>query len=408
MSTPRRALFIGHVWPEPRSSAAGSRSMTLIESLQLWGWQVTVACAAQLSPHRAELSSRGIDELEIRLNCDSFNNQLADLQPELVIFDRFVTEEQFSWRVEEVCPDALRVLDTQDLHSLRDARQQALKRGAELDLHSELAQRELAAIWRSDLSLIISPYEMQLLQDHYGVAPALLHFYPLLSSGRQPAPDRAARQHCVCIGNFRHAPNWDALQYLRGEIWPALRRRLPGVECHVYGAYPPPKALQLHSDKLGFLVKGWAPDAHAVMREARLCLAPLRFGAGQKGKLLEAMECGTPSVTTSVGAEGMGERESWGGAIADSPEVFVERCLELYQDERAWQQAQQRGDALLRRFDRAFHSAGLQARLTSSLLDRHVQRQANFIGAMLRHHSLRSHRYMSQWIAAKNRLVDAE
>ena len=81
MSPVKRALFIGHVWPEPRSSAAGARSMDLIQALQAWGWQVTVSSAAQLSPHRADLSALGIDELEIRLNCDSFNAQLAKLQP---------------------------------------------------------------------------------------------------------------------------------------------------------------------------------------------------------------------------------------------------------------------------------------------------------------------------------------
>ena len=408
MPSVKRALFIGHVWPEPRSSAAGSRSMDLIQALQSWGWLVTVCSAAQLSPHRADLAALGIDELEIRLNCDSFNTQLVQLQPELVIFDRFLSEEQFSWRVEEVCPEALRVLETQDLHSLREARQQAIKRGGEPDLHSELAQRELAAIWRSDLSLIISEYEMELLQQHYGVSASLLHYYPLLSEGRQPAPDFDGRQHCLCIGNYRHAPNWDALQYLRRDIWPALRKRLPRVECHVYGAYPPPKAMQLHSEKLGFLVKGWAPDARAVMRDAKLCLAPLRFGAGQKGKLLEAMECGTPSVTSSIGAEGMGEPDRWGGAIADTPEAYIDACVALYSDVAAWQQAQQRGDALLSRFDRQHHLQRLGERLSSLPAEREAGRKGNFIGAMLRHHSLRSHRYMSQWIAAKNRFSAAE
>lgn len=381
--------------------------MALIESLQSWGWQVTVACAAQLSSHRADLASCGIDELEIRLNCDSFNAQLAELQPTLVIFDRFLSEEQFSWRVEEVCPQALRVLDTQDLHSLRDARHQALKRGGEPDLHSELAQRELASIWRSDLTLVISTYEMALLEQHYGVSPSLLHYYPLLSDGPRSSADFSTREHCVCIGNFRHAPNWDALQYLRREIWPSLRARLPRVECHVYGAYPPPKAQQLHSDKLGFLVKGWAADALAVMSQARLCLAPLRFGAGQKGKLLEAMECGTPSITTAIGAESMGEAETWGGAIANTPVDFIEQTVAYYRDEALWQQAQQRGWAQLTQHDRQVHSTALKQRLNSHLDDVAAGRQANFIGAMLRHHSLRSHRYMSQWIAAKNRLTDS-
>jgi O-antigen biosynthesis protein len=123
----QRILIVGYVWPEPRSSAAGSRMLELIELFRTQGWQVTFASAAALSEHRFALAKWGVPEVAIRLNCDSFDALVAELQPDMVLFDRFFTEEQFAWRVERVCPQALRVLDTSDLHSLREARQQLLK-----------------------------------------------------------------------------------------------------------------------------------------------------------------------------------------------------------------------------------------------------------------------------------------
>lgn len=407
-----RVLIIGYVWPEPSSSAAGRRILDIIEALQSMGAALTFACAAAPGERSADLASLGVASAAIELNSSSFDDYVLTLQPDMVVFDRFVTEEQFGWRVERCCPDAMKILDTEDLHCLRLARHSALKKGRALqrdDLMSDTALREVAAIWRCDLSLMISEYEMALLRDTFGVAASLLHHLPLLTPALDESalaawPDFGARQHCVVVGNFRHAPNWDAMQYLRSEIWPLIRRALPTVECHIYGAYPPPKALQLHSDKLGFLVRGWAPDARAVVSSARLCLAPLRFGAGQKGKLLEAMECGTPSITSAIGAEGMCGEMPWGGAVIEGVEAFAAAAIALYSDPEAWAQAQQRGGAIVRqRFLAGPHHKALTARLGGlrDQLDSH--RMGNFNGMMLRHHSLKSHQYMSQWIEAKNR-----
>jgi len=348
----------------------------------------------------------------IQLNHSSFDDFVSELKPDLVIFDRFMMEEQFGWRVEKFCPDALRILNTEDLHSLRDARHQAVKQQSEFqlaDLNSDLAIREIAAILRSDLTLMISEFEMQLLIEHFKVPEYQLMYLPfmldeLTSTAIEKLPDIQQRQHFISIGNFRHAPNWDAVLQLKQSIWPAIRKQLPKAELHIYGAYPPPKATQLHNEQQGFLVKGWAEEVNDVMQQARICLAPLRFGAGIKGKLSDAMLNGTPSITTPIGAESMQGELPWPGAVCDNEEHFIQQAVALYQGEDQWYQAQQAGfDIIQSRYQKSDWQPAFIERLSHQIQNREVNRQQNFYGLMLRHHSLKSTQYMAQWIEAKNR-----
>src|SRR5690606_6527718 len=269
---------------------------------------VIFASAAALSEHRFDLKSIGVAEQSIALNSSSFDEFVKNFQPDLVVFDRFFTEEQFGWRVAFSCPGAIRVLDTEDLHSLRHARHTLLKTEQKKyltekekqslgpinlafdDLYAQMSQqdmalREVAAIFRCDLSLMISEFEIELLQTYFAVPASLLSYTPFFTSQASQnklVPEFSARQHFVTIGNFRHEPNWDSVLWLKHQLWPLIRAQLPDAQLHIYGAYPPPKATQLHKPAEGFCIKGWAEDADVVMQHARVCLAPLRFGAGIK------------------------------------------------------------------------------------------------------------------------------
>jgi glycosyltransferase involved in cell wall biosynthesis len=407
----KTALVIGYVWPEPNSSAAGSHMISLLSLFVTQGWQVSFASPAQMGEHKVDLSELGIAEQSIALNCPSFDSYISELNPDLVLFDRFMLEEQFGWRVAQQCPDALRILDTEDLHFLRNARHMALKQGRELldsDLKSELAQREVAAIFRSDLTLIISDFELKLLTESFSVPKHILHHCPFmldLAHLEKQTASYTQRQDFISIGNFRHAPNWDAVLWLKQEIWPLIRKQLPEAELHIYGAYPPPKATQLHQPKNGFLVKGWAEDARQVMAKARVCIAPLRFGAGIKGKLAEAMLCGTPNVTTHIGIEGMHGSLPWPGEVADTAEHIAKAAVQLYQQQDSWSEHQERGYHLLEQnFDRKILAPLLLGRILQLKRELALHRSNNFIGSMLRHHQHASTKYMAQWIEAKNRI----
>ncbi|OIO67005.1 MAG: glycosyltransferase [Zetaproteobacteria bacterium CG1_02_53_45] len=409
-------LIIGTVWPEPASSGAGLRMMELMRLFVQQQWQVTFACTAADSEFMADLEPLGILRQAIDLNDSSFDLFLAQARPDIVLFDRFPMEEQFGWRVEKVCPDALRVLETIDLHCLRHARHSVFKRQhqvvqtvAKSELYNDVAIREIAAIFRSDLAIMVSDYEMDLLQRAFSVDAALLQLCPFMFAGHQiryDSPDFEQRQHFVTIGNFRHAPNWDAVLWLKQEIWPRIRARLPAAELHIYGAYTPPKAAALHNPKEGFLIQDRADDVNQVMLSARVCLAPLRFGAGIKTKLADAMLNGTPNVTTCIGAEGMSAALPWSGAIADTADDFAEQAVSLYQDAVQWQQCRQYGfDILASVFNAATNGESLLQRIRQIRENLAVHRQNNFTGSMLRHHHHRSTEFMSRWIEAKNRLA---
>jgi len=423
----KKLLIIGYVWPEPNSSAAGSHMLQLISFFKQQGYDITFTSPAQKTDHMLDFDHIDVDTVDIQLNCSSFDTYISALKPDVVLFDRFMMEEQFGWRVSEQCPDALRILDTEDLFCLRNARHTAFKEQRELTdedlLTSELAMREVAAIFRVDLSLMISHVEIELLQRLFNVNKSLLHYCPFMiesvnclqeqKKDVQPVlalgqlnPNYDQRVGFISIGNFRHPPNWDAVLWLKQQIWPLIRKQLPEAKLFIYGAYPPPKATALHDEKSGFIVKGWVDNAIVAMQSAKVCLAPLRFGAGIKGKLAEAMICGTPSVTTSIGAESMETGQGWGGEVVESPQEIADAAIILYQHQASWQNASDLGVANAEMlFQKNSHFKNLEIKLNTLLENLALSRQQNFIGNMLNHHHHKSTRYMSQWIEVKNKLA---
>lgn len=410
-------LIIGYVWPEPSSSAAGSRMRDLIHLCLQNHWKITFATPASASDHAIALDELNIDTVAIQPNSETFDRFVTALQPNLVLFDRFIMEEQFGWRVAKYCPSALRILNTEDLHSLRKARQQALNKKIKFTqqfyLTHETTHRELASIYRCDLTLITSEVEIQILTRLLNVPEYLLHYFPVLQHTlstyeQRKWPDFIQREHMVMVGNFRHQPNWDAILYLKQSIWPKVHKHLPGVQLHIYGAYMSQKAEQLHDPGQNFYVKGRADSASEVVRKARLCLAPLRFGAGLKGKLLEAMYNGTPSITSTIGIEGIAPPEKWPGAVADTASEFAEKTIHLYQHRRDWIKAQQLGIQCVSQFSKDVFIPKLQLRFNQLLKDLDSHRLKNATGMMIMHHSLKSTEYMSRWIETKNKLAKEE
>ncbi len=403
-----RILIIGKIWPEPTSSAAGTRTIDLIRGLKTANWDIHFACAAQKSEHSLDLTeNQQLATHAIELNSSSFDSWVSELAPDVVIFDRYMTEEQFGWRVAQALPQALRVIDTSDLHCLREARQQSFKSGSPIDLNNTVALREIASILRSDLSLIISEFEMQTLVDSFPVPSTSIAYWPFsLSAPLLDTNSFEQRTNFVMIGSFLHEPNWDAVRFCREEIWPLIREKIPTAKLDVFGSYTPEKAKQLHSEKLGFRICGRADEAIPTLARYRLNLAPLRFGAGLKGKLADAFIAGTPSIASPIATEGMPGDFEWGSDVSSDPRRFAEAAVSLYENESKWRHAQDCGHQIAEaRFSDKKWLPALPELISNAYDRRETNRDRNFVGQLLNHHQHRSTEFMSRWIEAKNRVT---
>jgi O-antigen biosynthesis protein len=413
----KKALLIGYVWPEPRSSAAGLRTFNLIEALKAGGIEVHFASASKNFEARHELEvAHSVETHKIELNDSSFDEWLLDLNPEIVIFDRYVIEEQFGWRVRQTLPQCIRIIDTQDLHFLRRAREKALKQGASLTaiasanipLMDESSCRELASLYRSDLSLIISDFEMQLLETHFQIPKEKLFLwrfsYPPRKLSSQILPSFEDRNHFCFIGNFRHAPNHDGTFWFLEKIWPGILSQLPQAQAHFYGAYPSKEIMKLNSPEKSFRVFGPAPEAIAMLAQYRINLAPLRYGAGIKGKISDSWAAGTPSLSTPIGAEGMHGALPFGGQIAESEKEFIQSAVELYQNKEQWQRAQKQGfDTLESLYNAKKNNDALLKRVEALKIDYLAIREADIFSQILWHQQFRSTEFFSRWIEEKNK-----
>lgn len=224
--------------------------------------------------------------------------------------------------------------DTVDIHFLREER--ALEVGAMDSSKSEKIarnkQRELFLLREADMVIAITETEAELLRghgvQHVNVIPNV--HYP----ASDEVPGFEARQGICFIGGYRHLPNVDAAKWLIEEIMPLVWKQLPSLNVYLLGSLPPESITALQSDKVH--VPGYIPDVAPYFLSTRIFVAPLRFGAGMKGKIGQSFEFGLPVITTDIGAEGMALVSGKHYLRANTAEEFVEAILGLYGDGQLW------------------------------------------------------------------------
>lgn len=249
--------------------------------------------------------------------------------------------------VRQHAPRAQFIFDTVDLHYLREQRAAALSGREDLArAAAETRDKELRLIRESDVSVVVSPVEQELLsRDAPGARVEVLSNVHEVFGRRR---DFAERKDVMFIGGFQHPPNIDAAEWFVREIWPLVRAELPELCFHLIGSKAT-AAVRALGEAEGVVFHGFVEDIEPFLDGCRLALAPLRYGAGVKGKVNMSMSYGQPVVGTSVATEGMFVRPGIDVLVADAPSEFAARLIQAYRDEALWMQLSDNGLANVER-----------------------------------------------------------
>ena len=343
----RRALVVDIYMLTPDRESGSLRMSNLIAVLQGLGFKVTYA-ASNLEapePYVSRLQGQGVEVL-YRPYVRSLETHLASQGRlyDLAILSRADAASEIMPAVRRHCPKARVIFDTVDLHFLREFRLAELTGDASTQRLAERRKaQELELVDAADVTLVVSDAEREVLRTLRPSARIELvsNIHQIYGS---PTPFEA-RRDCLFIGAFAHPPNRDAVLWLAREILPLVRAEIPDLRCHVIGADPPAEIRALANEWL--VVCGYVPDVDPFFDTCRLSVAPLRYGAGVKGKINQSLAHGLPVVTTSQGAEGMYLRDGESALIADDPSTFAAAMVQLYQDSKLWRRLSSGGLAVM-------------------------------------------------------------
>jgi len=343
----RRAFVVDNYLPTPDKESGSLRLVNLFRILQELGYKVTFG-AANLEapePYVSRLQMQGVECLYRPYVC-SLKRHLAEQGAgyHLVVLSRADAAASVMPHARRHCPKARIIYDTVDLHFLREARLAELTGDRSTRRLAEQRRRqELALIDAADATLVVSEAELRLLQAER--PQARLHLVSNIHRIYGSAAPYEARRDILFIGAFAHPPNADAVRWLAREILPFVWADLPDLHCHVIGANPPPDIRALTGPRL--TLHGHVPDVAPFFNGCRLSVAPLRYGAGVKGKVNQSLAHGLPVVVTTQAAEGMYLVDGESALIADDAAGFAAAILRLYADPALWQRLSAAGMAVM-------------------------------------------------------------
>ena len=362
--TAKRLLFVDWSTPRPDRDAGSITAFYLMKIYVDIGYDVTFIPSdlAELGNYTKQVQALGVRCLH--------GEQIGSMQAHLAAHGReydfaFLCRapiaELYIEDLRRYAPQAQIILNTSDLHYLRDIREAEIEQSAE-KMAAALAwkERELSVISRCDHSIVMSDHELNVLASE--LPGASIHLIPLMFidiPGRSAG--YAGRKDLLFIGGFPHIPNVDAVVYFCENIWPKVRQQLPDARCHLLGSSPPAEVVALGALP-GVNVVGYVDDLAPWFDQIRLSIAPLRYGAGIKGKLGTSLGFGVPSVATTIAVEGMGLEHERQVLVADDPDQFAKEVVRLYTDPVLWERLSTQGlEYVSRRYSVAAGSERIKA-----------------------------------------------
>lgn len=332
----RHILIMDALTPEPTRDAGSMQLYNIMQLLHGMGWRVTfMADNRQATPDEI----RTLGRVGVQTLCKPWSPSLAswlaregDTLNAVMLCRYYVADSNLSL-IRRLAPKAKLLFDTTDLHFLREQRAAEHTGSAALARQAAATRkREFAVMRASDATFVVSTAEQELLARELPQANVLL--LPNMHAVQKRGPDFQHRGGLVFVGGFGHPPNEDAVRWLVTDIYPKVRAQRPEISLHLIGDMPDAARQQFQGN--GVVVHGRVEDLSGWMHSTRIALAPLRYGAGVKGKVNTAMSYGLPVVVTSIAAEGMRLRDGDNVLVADDADAFAAAILRLYDDELLW------------------------------------------------------------------------
>ncbi len=330
-----RVLIVDQKIPHPDQDSGSIRMMGIIQILAEMGFGVTVLALrlAPTEPYMSALRELGVEVLDGRIN---YSHEIARLAPYLkfAMLSR-PDEAQLTYELmREFAPQVPIIYDTVDLHFVRESRRAEIEGNPEVaKIAASYRQLELGLVERCDATFVVTPAEKTMLDEL--VPNKTISVVSNVHGDLPPGPGFESRKNLLFVGNYEHLPNVDAVEWFVTEILPLVRRTLPEVSLSVVGANLPDRLAALAGD--GVEIVGWAKDLRPFYDQTRVVVAPLRFGAGIKGKMGEAAVHGVPVVASPMAIEGTYFIPGQDLLCTDNAEQFANDVIALYQDQATWE-----------------------------------------------------------------------
>jgi glycosyltransferase involved in cell wall biosynthesis len=337
-----RFLFAYPFYPEPDTSAGGYRLVKIIKILRAAGHSVTLLARRANAPrYREALEAMGVccsgyPHGSVADNVLPFRRFLEAGRFDAAILCHYHIYRGYANHLRSFLPGCHLALDTVDIHHLRERRAAELSgdRAALLAAQQTKAE-ELAAIRDADQVWTVTETDGEVVRS---MEPAArLEIVPLIHDPYPDPPDFSARHGVIFLGGYGHPPNVDAVDYFMRDLFPLVEGLQSGLAITLAGSDPPEAFLDYPHRHPNVRVPGFVPDHRDLLLNHRVGIAPLRYGAGMKGKIAEYLACGLPCVTTSMGAEGMHLEDGVTALIADDPATFAQAVCRLHEDKNLWE-----------------------------------------------------------------------
>jgi O-antigen biosynthesis protein len=333
--TSRRILVIDAVTPMPDQDAGSLRMVNLMRILRANNCHVAFMPSnlAWVERYTADLQAIGIEVLHQPYNNPSAFFRERGGEFDAIVLSRHYVAAEFLGLARLYARKARLIFDTVDLHYLRERRAADLEGCEDLArLSAKTRKQEIAVMREADVTLVVSHVEREILaHDAPGVCVDVLSTVHEIFGCRRPFSDR---RDLLFIGSFQHPPNSDAVIWFVNRVLPRVLQSIPDLRVHVIGSQVTDPIRALASEHV--IVHGFVEDIAPAMDAARISIAPLRYGAGVKGKINMAMSYGLPVVATPMAVEGMHVQSGEEVLVAESADAYADAIVRLYNDENLW------------------------------------------------------------------------